>query len=239
MTSASIIAHAGMPFANPMSEQAVDAAIAALPLPAEARILDAGCGNAEILRRALRRHAGARGLGVDLDPAAIAEARILAQGTRARFEVRDAATVEATFDAAINVGASHALGGFPAALDALRKLAPVVLYGEGFWRHRPSAGFLSALGDATEDELADLPGLRAAIDAAGFEVLHESSATEADWARYEETLAANAERHGGAACLAYARRIRRRRELPGGTDTLGFGLFVLRVTPGAPPASAP
>lgn len=238
MTAASIIAHAGMPFANPMSEQAVDAAIEALPLRAEARILDTGCGNGEMLRRALRLHARACGLGVDPDPDAVAEARARAQGTRARFEVRDAATVEGPFDAAINVAASHALGGFPAALDALRRLAPVVLYGEGFWRRRPAADFLAALGNATEDELADLPGLRGAIDAAGFEVLHESAATEADWARYEETLAANAERHGGAECLAYAERIRRRRALQGGTDTLGFGLFVLRLSGGAPPASA-
>jgi hypothetical protein len=76
--------------------------------------------------------------------------------------------------------------------------------------------------------LADLEGLRAAIRDAGFHILNESIAGDGDWARYEEGLAANAERHGGPDCLAYARRIRERRALPGGTDTLGFGLFVLR-----------
>jgi hypothetical protein len=34
-----------------MSEAAVDAAIGALPLPPEPLVLDAGCGNGEILRR--------------------------------------------------------------------------------------------------------------------------------------------------------------------------------------------
>src|SRR6185437_6960470 len=37
---ASRIAHAGLPFANPMSETAVDAAIAALTLPATPLVLD-------------------------------------------------------------------------------------------------------------------------------------------------------------------------------------------------------
>jgi hypothetical protein len=110
----------------------------------------------------------------------------------------------------------------------LRGLAPAALYGEGFWRRPPSQPFLAALGGAAEDELADLDGLRAAVGTAGFEIVHESLASERDWARYEETTAANAERHGAPASLAYARRIRERRALPGGTDTLGFALFVLR-----------
>jgi hypothetical protein len=114
----------------------------------------------------------------------------------------------------------------------------VALYGEGFWQRPPSSDFLDALGGATEDELSDLDGLRAATAAAGFDILHEALASDADWARYEETLAANAERHGSPDSIAYAHRIRQRRALPGGTDTLGFGLFVLRAGQ-APGVSAP
>ena len=76
--------------------------------------------------------------------------------------------------------------------------------------------------------IADIDGLRAAIGGAGFEILHESRASGSDRAYYEQTLAACAERHGGSDSLAYTRRIRDRRAMPGGTDTLGFGLFVLR-----------
>jgi SAM-dependent methyltransferase len=212
-----------------MSETAVDAAIAALTLPATPLVLDTGCGSGEILLRTLKAHPSARGLGVDLDAEAIAEARHRASPSSARFEVRDAAAIEGRFDAVINVGSSHAHGGFPGALTALRHLAPVVLYGEGFWQRLPSEAFLAALGDATIDELADLNGLRAAIRDVGFDILHESLASEHDWARYEETLAANAEQHGTPDALAYAQRIRHRRTLPDGTDTLGFALLVLRV----------
>ena len=228
MASASQIAHTGLPFANPMSEAAVDAAIAALPLAAGAVVLDSGCGNGETLVRVLRAHPDAEGLGVDLDPDAIADAQRRSGDLPVRFELRDAASVGGPFDALVNVGSSHVYGDFRAALAAFRDVAPVVLYGEGFWEQPPSTDFLASLGGATEDELADLDGLRAAIGDAGFEIVHESVAGESDWAAYEETLAANAERRGGADCNEYARRIRERRALPGGTGTLGFGLFVLR-----------
>jgi cyclopropane fatty-acyl-phospholipid synthase-like methyltransferase len=70
--SASRIAHAGVPFANPMSQPAVDVAIGALPLPTEPLVVDTGCGGGEILLRTLQLRPGARGLGVDLDAVAIA-----------------------------------------------------------------------------------------------------------------------------------------------------------------------
>jgi SAM-dependent methyltransferase len=218
-----------MAFANPMSEAAVEATIAALPVPREPLILETGCGAGEILLRTLRYHPGSRGLGVDLDADPVAEARRRARDLPVRFEVRDAATVDGDFDAVINVASSHVHGGFPAALHVCRGLAPVALYGEGFWQRPPAEDFLEALGGATVDELADLAGLRAAIGDAGFDIVHESLATEADWTRYEETLATNAERHGTPDTLDYARKIRQRRALSGGTHTLGFALFVLRA----------
>jgi SAM-dependent methyltransferase len=210
-----------------MTEAAIDEALQALPVGARSRILETGCGNGELLRRAARICDAADALGVDLDPDAIAEARARSDTGPVRFEVMDGGHVCGRFEAVLNVAASHAHGGFPAALDHLRALGPVVLYGEGFWRHKPSEGFLAALGGASADELADMAGLRAAARHAGFQIVHESCASEADWAAYEEALASNAERHGGAETAAYARRIRERRALPDGTDTLGFALLVL------------
>jgi SAM-dependent methyltransferase len=211
-----------------MSEGAVDAAIASLPLAEGATLLETGCGNGELLIRAVRAHPDANGHGIDLDADAIAEAREHAGDLPLRFTVQDAAAPSERCDAVINVASSHVHGGFPEALEVLRELAPVLLFGEGFWARPPQPDFLDALGGATEDELTDLTGLRAAMRQAGFHILCESLASLSDWAHYEETLAGNAESHGGADCLAYARQIRDRRALTGGTDTLGFGLFVLR-----------
>ncbi len=227
--SPSYIAHVGLPFANPMTEAAIDEALEALPTPARPRILETGCGSGEILRRAVRICDAADALGVDLDPDAIADARIRSAGLPIRFEVMDGAQVSGDFDAIVNVAASHVHGGFAAAPSALRTLAPVVLYGEGFWRRQPSARFLAALGGASADELSDIAGLREAVRSAGFQIAHESIASESDWAAYEEALAERADRHGDTDAAAYARRIRERRALPDGTDTLGFALMALVV----------
>jgi SAM-dependent methyltransferase len=235
--SASNVAHRGLPFANPMSEPAVDRILDTLRLPPGALVLDTGCGSGEMLLRALGRDAAWRGLGVDLDPDAIAtateRARARLPGRDVRFEVRDAATVTGRHDAVLNVGSSHVHGGWPAAPRALRALAAdggAVVFGEGYWRRPPSAAFLDALGGATADELPDRAGLDAWVRAAGFAIAAAEEASEADWARYEETLAANAERAGDPDSLAYARRIRARRALPDGASTLGFALLLLRAS---------
>jgi len=234
--SASNLAHRGLPFANPMSEAAVDRTLDALRLAPDALVLDTGCGSGEMLLRALARDPTWRGLGVDLDEDAIAEARRRAAerlpGRDVRFEVRDAGAVSGRHDGVLNVGSSHVHGGYPAALGALRGLVAdggAVVFGEGYWRDDPSPAFLAALGGATVDELDTFGGLRAAALAAGFEIEAVAEAGDADWARYEETLVANAERAGDPDSLAYAQRIRERRALPGGATTLGFALLLLRA----------
>jgi SAM-dependent methyltransferase len=234
--SASHLAHRGLPFANPMSEEAVDRVLDALRLPAGALVLDTGCGGGEMLLRALGRDPTWRGLGVDLDADAIAIARDRARqrlpGRDVRFEVRDAGDVTGRHEAVLNVGSSHVHGGWPAAPAALRALVAddgAVVYGEGYWRRPPSPAFLDALGGATADELPDRAGLDAGVRAAGFAIAAAEEASDADWARYEETLAANAERAGDEGSLAYAGRIRDRRALADGATTLGFALLLLRA----------
>ena len=110
----------------------------------------------------------------------------------------------------------------------MRALGRVVLYGEGFWR-RALRGLLAALGGATIDELSDYDGLRAAISDAGFDIAQESVASEDDWARYEEKLAANAERHGTPDTPRLRAPDPSSARMPGGTEHSASALFALRA----------
>jgi hypothetical protein len=142
------------------------------------------------------------------------------------------------YDLVCCLASSHAIGRWDAALGGLAALARggggLGLVGEGFWRRPPSAGYLEALGGASEDELAGgLAGLEAGARAAGWEVLDVAEASDADWARYEETLIANGEAElaegEDPSLRAWVDAARARWEHPdGGKDTLGFALLTLR-----------
>lgn len=240
MPSVSVLAHAGLPFMSPLPEAGVDAAVAALELPDDARVVETGCGGGEILLRVLEAHRTATGLGADPDPDALARAR---EAAAARVPEREPELIEATaeaaglepsaFDLVINVASSHAHGGFPSALRELAELARpggLVLLGEGFWTREPSPEFLDALGGATADELPlGLDALVAAARDAGLDLVGEPVvATRDDLAAYEVGLAAHAEALRTEEGDAYAQRILERRALPDGDTTLGFALLTLR-----------
>ncbi|MFL5861680.1 MAG: class I SAM-dependent methyltransferase [Solirubrobacteraceae bacterium] len=239
MPSVSVAAHEGLPFMNPLGEAAVERAIATLGLPAGARVVETGCGSAELLIRLLERYPDAEGVGVDADPDVIARAeraataRLAGRRTRLLAVTAEAAAfTPGRFDLVINVASSHAHGGFPGALRTLADLARpggLVLFGEGFWRRPPSAAFLDALGGATVDELPlGIDALEAGAAAVGLEPVAREVASDEDWAAYEETLARNAEALGTSDGDAYAAQIHRRRALTDGASTLGFGLITLR-----------
>jgi SAM-dependent methyltransferase len=234
-TTLSAITHRGIAFANPLSEAAIDDAIAALRLPAGGRALDVGCGQGELLARVSALH--------DLRTEGIEPAADWAAAARERLDVvHEARFAEVTlehgaYDLVSCVAASHAIGSWDESLRALAGLARagggVALFGEGFWRREPSAGYLERLGGASADELPDgLDGLHAGARAAGWEVLACAVASDADWEAYEETALANGERR-----LArdpdpdlgeWVDAARARWEGEGGKDTLGFALLTLR-----------
>ena len=122
-----------------------------------------------------------------------------------------------TFDAVINVASSHAHGGYPAALLALRAGATggVVLLGEGYWARTPSPSSWTRSAARRRTSSARSTELLAQARAAGLEPALQALASVADWARYEETLAANAERGGAGRVRAAdprpSRAARRRR----------------------------
>src|SRR3954453_17191485 len=184
--------HAGLPFANPLSEEKVDELIGALELAAGSRVLDVGAGHGEILRRIVVRW-GVRGTG--LDPAARPWSTERSELRRARVQE----LTERDFDLVVNVAASHAFGSWDEALAALASLVRPggqVLFGEGYWRRAPPAAVLRALG-ARADELPDLAGLVRGAEAVGLRALQLVVASEDDWDRYEWRLDRQGEGGGG------------------------------------------
>ncbi len=230
------IAHGDLALHNPLSEGDLDAAIDLLGLAPGARVLEVGCGSGEALRRIAARWP-VKGVGYDLDLEQIERGRGEA-GAEVELIVAGAPPAGVN-ELVVCIASSHALGGFPEALGRLRELTVPggqVLLGEGYWRRPPSDEYLRGLGDATEDELAGYGGLLDAAQAAGLVPLWSCVAGDADWDRYEWTQVLNCERwaerhpHDPAAgqLRERAARTRTRLALPGGRDTLGFALVLLR-----------
>jgi ubiquinone/menaquinone biosynthesis C-methylase UbiE len=104
-------------------------------LPAQARILDAGCGTGEITSRLARRFAAASVIGVDIIDAhlAIARTRYADLGARVRFEhqsVYELAAADGTFDLTV---CRHVLQAIPHPERVLAELARVTR--RGGWLH--------------------------------------------------------------------------------------------------------
>jgi len=229
---ASRIAHGELRLWNPLSEAALDETIALLEPPPGGRVLDVACGRAEVLRRVAERFE-VEATGYDSDAALIESGP-----PGLELLVRDSPP-PGPFDVVVCIASSHALGGFPDALGALRELVRPggeVLLGEGYWCQPPSAEYLDALGGASADELPDYSALMRAAEQAGLTPLHASVASEADWDRYEWRLILNAERWAAAnpedlgadVLRERARNARERMTMPGGRETLGFALVLLR-----------
>ena len=85
------VGHARHQICNPTNSAKLDELVELLELPEGARMLDFACGKGELLVRAAKRWK-ARGVGVDLSPFAVADARALvaAAGLDSSLEIIEA-----------------------------------------------------------------------------------------------------------------------------------------------------
>lgn len=236
------IAHATHTFCNPVGEATLDRFVDDLALPPGARVLDAGCGKGELLVRVAARWK-AHGVGVDVNPGFLADARGRAAARGVTIEwvespVGEAGLGAAAFDAVLCLGSSHVFAErLPEALAPLRALAKpggVILLGHGHWMREPAPEYLASFG-GTRDELGTHEENVATIAAAGLAVEDFAPTSLEEWDAYEGAYSANIERffagHPGdpdrEEFLARSRGWRASYE-HWGRGTMGFGLFRLR-----------
>lgn len=251
----STIAHADHLFMSPLAEEKVERVLAAMRPGAGHRVVDIGCGSGEMLIRLIEMSArgastgdlAADGLGIDRNEAVIEIARRRARERSSRvaetcieWRVGDASPLAhagQSFDAAMCIGASGALGGFRSALGALRRIVRhggCIVIGEGFWRKPPHPEYLAALGASVDDMLSHGGNVEAAV-ASGWTPIYAVVSSDDEWDHYEglyigameRWLAANSADPDHA---VFADRIRgwRTAYLRWGRATLGFGVYVLR-----------
>ena len=183
--------YAGMLWNTPLSEAHAALLLDRLDLRDGLRLLDLGCGWAELLARAVAAGGPAtRGIGVDRDGAVLDRGLALLAGRgltdRVTLLEGDSAACELRADRLLCVGASHA---WPSPADAFAGLADRalpgarLLFGDGVWEREPPAAAREVFGD----DVPSLVGLVAAAEAAGWRVLHLSTADQREWDVFESS----------------------------------------------------
>jgi len=211
-----------------------------MDLPRRARVLDVGCGKAEMLIMAIEQCAGT---GVGIDPNAVfldaardrAEERIPDGALAlycARFE--DVTLAPGSFDAVMCVGSTHALGGYAQALAPLAELVRpggIIVAGEGYWKQKPAPAYLAALDGAEHEFMTHDRNAAIGVER-GLTHRFAIESSLAEWDAYEGLYAETVERFAAEhpddpdhdAMLA---RIRPWRDayFEWGRSTLGFGVY--------------
>jgi len=222
------LAHSGLTFSVPLSDEHTSALVAALPISPGHHVLDLGCGNGELLLRILAAHPATTGTGVDTDREALNQGVLGAAKrglhSRVEFVEADAATFVDLADLVLCVGASHAFGDSAAALGSLReRVSPGgrVLFARAFWATPPSADALETVG-----ELPTLDNVRAAAQASGFRIERDEVSTLEEWDALETGWRAGLETSGISEAIEYAAR--RRHEYENGyREAIGFSWLEL------------
>ena len=222
------LAHAGLTFNAPLSDERANALVAALPISPGHHVLDLGCGWGEVLLRIIAAHPATTGTGVDneradLDRGVRAAAR-RGLHERVEFVEADATTFVDLADIVACVASSHAFGEHADALHRLRQSVTPggrVLYGDGFWATPATPGALATIGL--------LPGrdeLRAAAASAGFRIERDEVSTLDEWDAFEAGWRRGLEASPDPEAVAFAAQRQREYE-DGYRGAIGFSWLVL------------
>ena len=231
----------------PVSEQSMSRYIDALDLRDNARVLDVGCGCGEVLIRVCRRYQSI-GLGVDSSQAFLAEARRRASSCepdlRISFDEADARSLaleEDSFDLVMCLGATHAFGLGPDAVErALGKMRSLVAAGgqillaDGYMKRPASPQYRQRIGDSIPDNLTH-PSIIHFGHKYGLTPLAAWTSGVDEWDDFEWSYQRIVERKAleHPADDEVSKDLMRRRDwidayLKWGRDTLGYGTYLFR-----------
>jgi len=185
------VTHSTHQIMNPSSPARLEALVEVLELKAGHRVLDMGCGHAELL---LRWHelAGTTGIGIDASPYQAERARErVSQRAPGAVEIiegrgQDFATEE-KFDVSCCLGVTWIWGGFAGTLEALvgfTRPGGAIVVGEPYWRREPPVEYLQR-AEVERDAFNELAGCRRIALEQGLGFIWMAGSTEAEWDEYE------------------------------------------------------
>ncbi len=241
------IAHRDHDYTNPLSAAKLERFLDLLPLDDASRVLDLGCGRAELSLRIIERF-GATVIAVDGSSLMLDAARERAEWTGAlgklhleSCDVREYRADPETFHLTLMLDALGIEGGLGAACGRLKgwtQSGGYVLLGVNYWKRKP-AGELVALLGMREGDIADHRGnVEAGVDA-GLIPMHAVVASDDEWDEYQWKYFRSIERYAreqpdDPEVPEMVERARRLRDgfLRWGRDGLGFAAYLF-YRPGA------
>ncbi|MEP6657482.1 MAG: class I SAM-dependent methyltransferase [Betaproteobacteria bacterium] len=237
----SAIAHRDHDYCNPISTTKIERLLDLLPLDASSRVVDLGCGRAELSLRIIEKF-GATVIAVDYSSLMLDAARERAEWTGAlgklhleNADIRDFEADPETFHLTVMLGAGGIAGGMPGICNKLKgwtKPGGYLLIGEAYWRRKPHPDYLALLGGRDVRYLDHRGNVQSGIDA-GLVPMHAATSSVDEWDEYEWKYSRSIESYAGEQpgdpdVQAMLERIRRWRDgyLRWGRDTLGFACYL-------------
>ena len=238
----SAVAHRDHDYANPISAAKVERLLDLLPLDDTSRVLDLGCGRAELALRIIERF-GSTVVAVDRSSLMLDQARERAEWTGALgklhlddIDIRDFRADPETFHLSVMLGGGGISGGMAGICTQLKtwtKSGGYILVGEGYWQGgRAHPDYLATLGSENNEFLDHRGNVQAGIDA-GLIPMHATTASIDEWDEYEWKYCRAIESYAREQpddpdAPAMVERIRKWRDayLRWGRNTLGFAMYL-------------
>ena len=172
-------------FNSPMDDTTAAALVEEVSLLEPERIVDVGCGWAELLLRVLEACPTATGMGIENDGRLTKRAmkNASARGLLDRISFRSEVSPTDQGDVAICIGSEHVFGSLEEALAGLRAVVTpggALLLGTLFWEQPPTSELA-----ADFVEVQELDAVIAAAESSGWSLRQVRLASSDDWDRFE------------------------------------------------------